>query len=306
MTTQLTFDHNYHTDEIVAYYNGDEDSALYRVRVERDDSPANPFEDDDGLWPTIADYQDRGHRFTVYDKAPGAGIESPLDRFSGGQIVRHQKAILAALGDTASDGWGRSWSIETDLAEWLRDNWRVASESKADALREYFGNALGDVSDGDKLETLAALYGVLKIPAAVLSSRGHCQGDYAELLIVATPEAQAAFGWKSGSRTPEQIRADMEAQRDLYSAWAWGDVYGYIVEKRCADDPDEWEDVDSCWGYYGSDFGKSGLAEAALGVIEYEAAQDKARRTAKLKELIRANAPLSARQAVLSAYRLED
>jgi hypothetical protein len=46
-----------------------------------------------------------------------------------------------------------------------------------------------------------------------------------------------------------------------YQAWTEGDVYGYVIERRVvwqrADDPtvteDRWEDVESCWGFYGPD-----------------------------------------------------
>jgi hypothetical protein len=46
---------------------------------------------------------------------------------------------------------------------------------------------------------------------------------------------------------------------DEYRAWCEGECYGYVIEKntlwRKDENPDEtmesWEDVDSCWGFYG-------------------------------------------------------
>lgn len=44
--------------------------------------------------------------------------------------------------------------------------------------------------------------------------------------------------------------------------WMWGDIKGYVLEKKVAftkrykdesredEDCEEWEEVDSCWGYY--------------------------------------------------------
>lgn len=121
-------------------------------------------------------------------------------------------------------------------------------------LEEYFG----DLSDRDRLEFLETLYAWKGIPALTTSVSGYSQGDYAELLIVASPE----WAEKTGATitAPEQL----QPSADLYAAWAFGDIYGYIVE-----DP-EGEEIDSCWGYYGADFNKSGLIDAATGAIDYE------------------------------------
>jgi hypothetical protein len=61
--------------------------------------------------------------------------------------------------------------------------------------------------------------------------------------------------WRAWCGAPEGS-ADMSE----YRAYCEGDVWGYVVEKRVTwhtDDPDyededRWEDVDSCWGFYGS------------------------------------------------------
>jgi len=57
---------------------------------------------------------------------------------------------------------------------------------------------------------------------------------------------------------------------DEYRAWCEGDCWGYVVERRVTwhrdDAPDEamhtWEDVDSCWGYYGQDYAEQCALEA--------------------------------------------
>lgn len=105
--TQLAFDYDAQRNESLAYIGGDDASdATFRVRMIQDVDASNPFENEDGHWPMIVDYQDRGHHFTEYDKdkGKGAGVACPLARFTDGQIVRHQKAILAALGDTRGNG----------------------------------------------------------------------------------------------------------------------------------------------------------------------------------------------------------
>lgn len=95
---------------------------------------------------------------------------------------------------------------------------------------------------------------------------GYRQGDYADLLIVATPEAIEEFGC-----TDPVTVEDLQSQAKLYGAWAWGDVYGYIVERVFVDPEDDevyvTEELDSCWGFYGSDFDWSGLEEAAMSAV---------------------------------------
>lgn len=306
---QLSFDYDSRANESIAYHGGDDETAPYRVRMVQDCFPENPFESWDGHWPMIVDYQDRGHNFTEYDKAPGASVDDPLARFSDWQLIRYQAAICEALGDDCAHHCWPARSIESDLAEYkraYRSEYVKGRAGMAALLRDYFSEALGNVSDSDKLECLSSLYDILGIPNLCTSSHGYSQGDCAELLIVATPESLDKFGWNKARRGAADLAQALEAQADLYSAWAWGDVYGYIVERAPLDpqereDSDAWEEIDSCWGFYGDNPEKSGLAESALSAIEYDKRARKAARLGKLKELIRANAPLAARQSILAA-----
>ncbi|MFJ9827728.1 hypothetical protein ACIRSU_25695 [Streptomyces sp. NPDC101160] len=62
----------------------------------------------------------------------------------------------------------------------------------------------------------------------------------------------------------------VEAEMQEYEAWAEGDVWGFVVEKRVDwtrdDDPDEsmqtWEEVDSCFGFYGGLFARAQARDA--------------------------------------------
>ena len=119
-------------------------------------------------------------------------------------------------------------------------------------------NEIGNVSESQ----------LLGIPCYLTTSTGYCQGDWAKVLVVATPEAQAEFGCK------EVTEQDLEATADLYGYWAWGDVYGYTLWAPELDEDGEvedWVQLDgSCWGFYGPDHDKSGLEEAALSDLPDE------------------------------------
>lgn len=66
----------------------------------------------------------------------------------------------------------------------------------------------------------------------------------------------------------EDAEAAMDADIEMFEQWVNGDVYGYMIEEADApddpDDPDnepEWEQTDSCWGFYGSDPFENGMTD---------------------------------------------
>lgn len=157
-----------------------------------------------------------------------------------------------------------------------------ALQIAAETRRDYFSDCLSDVAKGDWLETLASLYAIIGIQALCTCSCGYSQGDYAEMLIVATPESMAAFGWPKAKRSDAAaIDKDLRNQAKLYGQWAWGDCYGYVLERAPIDDSerdddDAWQEVDSCWGFYGDDANVNGMADYILPALAYVQRQDEA------------------------------
>lgn len=267
---KLSWDYDTSIGCEVAMYNG------YRIRAERDDDAANPFEEWDGNWPLLVRYDGS---ITAYDKVKGPSVDHVLGRFTDEQLVHDQIAIAKALGASISQlaiDWLGAYDDDAPPPKYIHD---------ADALTEAFYRQLGEVEDSDKLDTWAALYDLLGVPTLSYISRGYCQGDYAELLIVATPEACEEFGTASTraggfgpyAHVDAYWEKNLTGTGDLYGAWAWGDVYGYIVEAPLYDEDGEiedWEEVPggSCWGYYGDDHEVSGLEESALDAVPDEPA----------------------------------
>jgi hypothetical protein len=84
----------------------------------------------------------------------------------------------------------------------------------------------------------------------------------------------------------------MQYSADLWGHWAWGDVYGFIIES---------EDFnDSCWGFYGDNHEKSGLLDMARESIDHHLKDKRKKRTQRIKTLISNHVPLNERQKIMN------
>ncbi|HSG04877.1 MAG TPA: hypothetical protein VLB09_00610, partial [Nitrospiria bacterium] len=73
----------------------------------------------------------------------------------------------------------------------------------------------------DTMEAVAALAG---IPCYSTQSNGYSQGDSALVFVAALPAWVESVG-----AAPETLANQCKAACDLWSAWAWGDVYGFVL-----------------------------------------------------------------------------
>lgn len=95
-------------------------------------------------------------------------------------------------------------------------------------------------------------------------SSGYSQGDHIRGISYMSKERFDRTCGFSGKYTTwqEQAMSIIEAEVKEIGMWAWGDVKGFVLEKKVSftkvyDDEDredekdaEWEEVDSCWGYF--------------------------------------------------------
>lgn len=120
-----------------------------------------------------------------------------------------------------------------------------------------------------KLKQYAQLCELLKIPHYLHSSRGYSQGDFCNVLIVLTSEdiQRVGFDVKQWAKDDECFKSTAK----LFDNWAWGDTYGFTIEelKRytkiykdgSTEECEEWEEIDSCGGFYGYDIKENGMEE---------------------------------------------
>lgn len=259
--------------------SGDDERAEYRgltIKAVRDQSPSNPLDDYDSEPPLVILYDRRLQEY-------GDGALEPIAEMSPHWISRHWRAIAKILDIAESD-------MERDAKA------RGSGYPMADFRRDQFEQTLSDMRPGSYgggrayFEAIAALWELRGIAAHVFTSRGYSQGDYAEGIAVATPE------WSERVGAPKESHLEqLKGAAALYGAWAWGDVYGFVIESPDGDH------LDSCWGFYGLDHNESGLADAAQSAADYIADSAKRRRSAKLAEIIKARVPLDKRAAILAA-----
>lgn len=243
----------------------------YRIRAVLDSDASNPFEDGDCNWPIIVRDPHSRKGFTSYSAGQkGDSIACPFELFNDAQLLHWQIHIAKAFSTTVRDMIECYGQSGDELPEG-----KVACHDAA-ALRDALQAQWEDWSDSDKLDLAVELFKMVDVAALSVTVTGYSQGDWAEVLVVATPDEIKRFGCTEPP-APEDLRSTAE----LYGAWAWGDVCGHIVERwvPAADaepedfDPEfdegEWVELDdgACWGFYGTDFDKSGLEESALSCL---------------------------------------
>lgn len=260
------------------------------VKAIRDESAENPWDAWDGQPPLLV-YYDR----SLDEKGD---IPNPLADVSDSWIARHWRALC------------KIFDLSPDSAREYK--FHYGYERIADAKRELLDEWLDDIRPsrysghaGDYMTALGELCELRGWPSLSTSSHGYCQSDYAELLLIFSPAYAKEIGakWPRSAKAKAEARERLKSDAKLWGAWAWGNVYGFVIES--ADGTELPGDcLDSCWGFYGDDFAWSGLAEAAAESLSYVRKERRERRAAKLKELIRARVPLAIRANVLEGFPL--
>lgn len=254
------------TPRIGCYPTAYQESATYcgyTIHAEVEDGPSNPFKDWD-CEPPILVHTDR----TV----TGYGLDHCAPSLTREEIKLHASEIAAFLGAST-------------LLRAIRD-YIAPGDDAVDLINQAVDGNVSNASNSEKLDLIGEVWSWKGAEHVSVSRNGYSQGAWAEVLVVATPE------WKKRMGITEPMTDEsLEATADLYAAWAYGDVFGFVVE-----DP-EGEELESCWGFYGRDHEKSGLAEAAREAINHEIRKRAEARTRQIKTWIRNRVPLEVRTA---------
>lgn len=206
------------------------------VRVESDDYPLNPRKEHDQLGTMVC-----AHRH--YD-----------------------------LGDRRVNGYVESWhsiaddlGIGTECAE-CRGNGTVKVEGGVETCSHCDGE--GEVSMSDlqsaieKVAVVLPLYLYDHSGITMRCSPFSCPWDSGQVGVIymALSKGESELTHEKGNEKSlrDAIVSCLEAEVEEYDQYLTGDVWGYVVENA------DGEHLDSCWGYFGSDYAKQEAREIGL------------------------------------------
>lgn len=205
----------------------------YTVRILQDMHAESPWDAWDGEPP----YIQAGERLSDKPRTT-ADFPDVLDIARGmtRETLRVWIACLAAACKAEGDGLPECETPRGLYREALRESYSYEPESVAlaafDAARDCF-------YERNPLALYAAAFKARGWPYYETTSTGYSQGDYAELLFVATP------AWFELTGAPlDSAASQLEHAARLWGFWAWGDVWGVSIETE------EGDSVASCFGFY--------------------------------------------------------
>lgn len=242
----------------------------YAVFAERDDDGINPYDSFCFEPPMMSFSLDRFRRSIHRERDFYASdiismikpehcdtIEKRKDLLD---IFSWDSSYIDALRDVANN-YHNLKGIADTFSKWIVDQ-EFPEPSYWSCANEFF----------DKLESLCAIVGVACINR---QSNGYSQGDSVLVFMAATPDWLKETGLEG--ETLEGLRANLMSSYKQYSAWMWGDCYGWVAKKIHVDDDGNksyGDTIDSCWGYYTDDFKWNGLLEAGKDHVQYLIRED--------------------------------
>lgn len=214
----------------------------YTAKIATDEGAESPWT----LWDTEPPaWVHSDGSMTAYGEPPSVHElygRLPVELFTDERLQRVKNAL--GIEDSDNEGYADD-----------EHGWKEALEDYLPSRQDYYGSK-------EYFDALEGLCGLLDIPFLRKTSTGYVQRQWADCFFMATPE----WTEKTGV-TKENAPAQLGAAHKLWSAWAWGDVYGVMEITR--PDGEECDDA-GCWGFYGTDHAESGLLDHAESVVKYD------------------------------------
>ena len=236
----------------------------YAVFAERDDGGLDPYKFCDFEPPMMRFSLDRFRRSIHRERDFYASEIISMIKPEHCDTIEKRKALLDLFNWDGSyidclryvvDNYYNHNGIADTFSSWIVDE-ELAEPSYWSCAIEFF----------EKLECLCAILGVACINK---QSNGYSQGDSVLVFMAATPDWLKETGLEG--ETLEGLKANLMSSYKQYSAWMWGDCYGWVVKEIIVDDDGDesyGDTIDSCWGYYTDDFKWNCLLESGIDAIK--------------------------------------
>jgi hypothetical protein len=257
----------------------------YTITIEYDTDAINPFEEFDGEPPMLVAAQRYSHLPTCY------GLQEDPPKLSRRKIRDNARDIALAMGHSTL-----LRAVREECAYHLADY-----DNGVDPVNDMLQDHAQGLSGADQTAVLAQCWRWYGCQALDTCVTGYTQGQYADLLLVATPEWLDRTGINPADT--DVIGRQLESAAELYGQWAWGDVYGFTIYANHEPHCDAGEVIDSCWGFYGSDHEASGLLDNARSAIDCHIRARRRAHLARLKTMIRNRVPLQVRNSEFKENR---
>lgn len=212
---------------------------MKRIRIVHDSDPESPRE-----WCNVGTMVCWHSRYNLGDEQPR----------------EDNREFLIGLVSEVSPRCGELIDYWNDEGyDWLRDSLELSHEDAQECVDSHIEALVSYVLERHYLILPLYLYDHSGITMSC--SPFSCPWDSGQVgYIYCTVERGVA---ECGSL--ENARKHLQSEVEVYDQYLTGDVWGFVVEE-CADDPDEyghdeeWEQVDSCWGFYGQDPFTNGMS----------------------------------------------
>ena len=196
--------------------------------------------------------------------------------FDPDEIPENKKRIRIVRDETPMDPRREFDSIGTMVCFHKRYN-----------LGDKTGLSGGDFSGWGELEAFLAKDrgAVVILPVYMYDHSGitiqttpfSCPWDSGQIGFIYATEEAAKDAWPSlsGEALLKAVKDCLVGEVELYDSYLRGAVYGYVVEEfvtLCHEDESWaggiWQELDSCWGYYGDDWKTNGIKDDVQSYLD--------------------------------------
>ena len=239
----------------------------YRITVYQDQDAECPCTEWDLVGIYFWDYSDYG-----YNRGLSRGCSSEVDAKNAEDALKElvckyvsQKKIIDYINSENVD----SFRMRYDKSEhtWYLENlyngeW-YNHEEFSELKRFDYRYELCDILGEDDFTYL--LHDCKDIAFYEWSSTGYCQGDYVSGYAYCDKERFSKYCDTNTKNWRKRAFDLFEHEVKCIGLWMWGDVKGFVLEKKVhykkvfteigrePEDGYEWEQIDSCWGEYYED-----------------------------------------------------
>lgn len=249
----------------------------YRIKIYYDECPECPCVNWDMAGRYLFEYNDQYHdilhrncNWKDWFSDNNRSIADALQYIAAKYV--YQDDMVKYIKDGKLDGtrfvYNRStheWELQ-QRCDWEgsphRGTWLVSLGINAGNLKiyDYRFEILEQLESDDLIKLIKDCAKDLVIKE--WSSIGYSQGDYLDGIAYMDKDRYDKMVGDVGKPWKEHALELMDMEVDEIGMWAWGDVKGFVLEKKVqftkvyADEKREdeenfeWEEVDSCWGYF--------------------------------------------------------